>query len=206
MENAKKMLIIILLLMMVGSNIFPECKFDVDKMVIDNSLYLKNVTRKPITYDYLLQLDLRNPCGFTAEQLRIALPASMKDLAGTYIIQEKDGMNALFKAAMDALESHNATKCFKPNNISGWFTDRNFKSKEECILYVGSKIRRWYLTEPIKEHYSDVGKYYKGYTISDVVYYYSPKTNGELNVEYIHTVTSIVYNWIRIIEDSSLKN
>ncbi len=104
--------------------------------------------------------DLTVPSGFTEEELAAGLRGELISLAPDFIAaEEKYGVNAVFLAAVAALESGWGKSCFRPNNIFGW-SGKNFGSKEECIDFVASKIAEHYL--------SDGGKYYNGKTVAGV--------------------------------------
>ncbi len=105
-------------------------------------------------------LDLTQPCGLSAEELAFGLKGKLPELAPEFIAaEEKYGVNAVFLAAVAALESGWGKSCFRPNNIFGW-SGKSFESKQECIDFVASKIAEHYLSEN--------GKYYHGKTVSGV--------------------------------------
>lgn len=179
------------------------------KVEINTDMYVDNFVKiEPPTYDELLVMDMREPCGLTLEQLEMALPEPMKELAPYYLEQEEYGLNAVFKASMDSIESYNGTRCFRSNNIAGWFTDKNFESKEDCIIYTSRKIREWYLTEPHEcddnciyvtaTGHCQLGQYYNGYTFSDIIKRYSPKDDGTFNQRYVDMATWRTYNMYQI--------
>ena len=114
------------------------------------------------------RIDLTSPCGFSAEELSRGLLGELSFFAEEFLEAEEEyGVNALFLAAVAALESGWGRYCFRPNNIFGW-SGKNFESKEECIDFVASKIAEHYLSED--------GKYYNGKTVSGVNVFY----NGNL--------------------------
>ncbi|MBQ2898699.1 MAG: glucosaminidase domain-containing protein [Oscillospiraceae bacterium] len=111
------------------------------------------------------ELDLTTPCGYSAEELSAGLLGELSGFAENFIAaEEKYGVNALFLAAVAALESGWGRYCFRPNNIFGW-SGKDFGSKEECIDFVASKIAEHYLSEK--------GKYYGGKTVSGVNKFYN---------------------------------
>ena len=106
------------------------------------------------------ELDLTTPCGYSAKELSSGLLGELSAFGEEFIAaEEKYGVNAIFLAAVAALESGWGKYCFRPNNIFGW-SGKDFESKEECIDFVASKIAEHYLSED--------GKYYHGKTISGV--------------------------------------
>ena len=111
------------------------------------------------------KLDLTTPCGYSPEELSAGLLGELSFLAEEFIAaEEKYGVNALFLAAVAALESGWGRYCFRPNNIFGW-SGKDFESREECVDFVASKIAEHYLSEE--------GKYYGGKTVSGVNKFYN---------------------------------
>lgn len=137
-------------------------------------------------------------CGLTLEQLQAGLMYDLVPLAETYLsVEQEFNVNAVIKAAQDALESDWGRQCFKKNNISGYFTSLEFWTKEECIYYTTSKLEEQYIQPPHEEcnHTNcKVGIFYNGRTIYDVSIRYCPTENGEVNVEYADKVCEIAYN------------
>ena len=104
--------------------------------------------------------DVTLSCGLSEEELALGLLGELRSLAPEFIsAEEKYSVNAVFLAAVAALESGWGKFCFRPNNIFGW-SGKNFDSKEECIDFVASKIAEHYLSED--------GKYYNGKTVAGV--------------------------------------
>lgn len=105
-------------------------------------------------------LDLTLPSGISEKELANGLKGELKELAGDFVAaEEKYGVNAVFLAAVAALESGWGKSCFRANNIFGW-SGKSFGSKEECVDFVASKIAEHYLSEN--------GKYFHGKTVSGV--------------------------------------
>lgn len=142
----------------------------------------------------------------TVEQLEKGLMYDLKPLAHAYIFAEETyNVNAVIKAAQDALESDWGRNCFATNNISGFFTDAEFWSKEECIYYTASKLEKWYI-QPAHEGCNhpncEVGKFYTGRTIYDVSVNYCPGEDGGVNYEYADKVCEIAYDiWRRALSE-----
>ena len=110
-------------------------------------------------------LDLTTKSGFSAEELSKGLLGELSSFSEDFIAaEEKYGVNAVFLAAVAALESGWGKYCFRPNNIFGW-SGKDFETKEECIDFVASKISEHYLSEG--------GKYYNGKTVSGVNVFYN---------------------------------
>lgn len=150
------------------------------------------------TLEEIKSMSMNESCGLTVEELEKGLLYDLKPLAKTYI--EVEGyvkVNAVIKAAQDALESDWGRNCFKNNNISGFFTENGFDSKSECIYFVGEKLHLWYLTPPEKCKCNmdecPVGQYYNGETIYDVSISYCPTEKGGINEEYGDLVCEIAY-------------
>ena len=100
------------------------------------------------------------PCNLSEKELSMGLLGELSYYAGEFIDAEKKyGVNAVFLAAVAALESGWGRYCFRPNNIFGW-SGKDFESKEECIDFVASKIKEYYLSED--------GKYYNGKTVEGI--------------------------------------
>lgn len=113
-----------------------------------------------INYEQAFELDLTTPCGYSAAELSKGLLGELSALSEDFIkAEEKYGVNALFLAAVAALESGWGKYCFRPNNIFGW-SGKDFETKSECIDFVASKISEHYLSEE--------GKYHYGKTVSAV--------------------------------------
>lgn len=105
-------------------------------------------------------MDLTEKSGFSAEQLEAGLREELVFLAKDFIAAEKRyGVNAVFLAAVAALESGWGKSCFRENNIFGW-KGKNFDSKAECIDFVAAKMAELYLCED--------GKYYNGKNLAGV--------------------------------------
>ena len=113
-----------------------------------------------ITPEEVYSFDLTEKSGVSEEMLEKALLKNLSPLAKEFVLAEKNhGVNAIFLAAVAALESGWGEYCFRENNIFGW-SGKSFSSKEECIDFVASKIAENYLSED--------GKYHNGKNISGV--------------------------------------
>ena len=111
-----------------------------DKIEKDTSIYYANML---------------TPSEITEEELAQALKYDLIDLAGVFLEAEEEyGVNAVHLAAIAALESGWGRYQFEENNIFGFFTETEFKSEEECIMYVAGFLAEHYLSKD--------GMYYGG--------------------------------------------
>lgn len=142
----------------------------------------------------------------TMEQLEKGLLYDLKPLAEAYIYAENTyNVNAVLKAAQDALESDWGRNCFKKNNISGFFTNSEFWSKEECIYFTSERLEKWYIQPPHEEcnhRNCEIGQFFEGRTIYDVTIHYCPVEDGGINYEYGDMVCAIALDiYKRIYEE-----
>ena len=104
---------------------------------------------------------IEEPCGMSTEELETVLKGELKNYAQEFLWAEADyGISATFLASVAAAESAWGEKQFRPNNIFGYMTKREFSSISENIDFVAWKLRKNFLNEN--------GKYYRGGTISDI--------------------------------------
>lgn len=104
--------------------------------------------------------DLTEKCGLSEQELAQGMKDELVFLSEDFLAaEEKYSVNAVFLAAVAALESGWGKSCFLPNNIFGW-NGKSFSSKSECVDFVASKLAEHYLSED--------GKYYNGKTVSGV--------------------------------------
>lgn len=109
----------------------------------------------------------------TKEELEYALKGNLKELSATYIEAEKEtGVNAIFIAAISALESGwgKSYMATHMNNLFG-YGKKTFSSKEECILHVAKALKENYLSKD--------GPFYNGTSVSSVEICYCPSPVGE---------------------------
>lgn len=139
---------------------------------------------------YIADKPLLTPCGLSEEALQNALKGRLKELAGVFLeAEEKTGVNALFLAAVAALESGwgESKAAREKNNLFGW-TGQNgyqqFESRKDCILTVAQRLRDLYLTPG--------GRYFHGYTVEAVNRCYNGRPEWETAIvgimENIHGV------------------
>ena len=104
---------------------------------------------------------IEEPCGLSTEELEAVLKGELKNYAQAFLHAEEDyGINACFLASIAALESGWGEHQFKPNNIFGFMTRKQFSSVEENIDFVSWWLRKHFLNEN--------GRYYRGGSISDI--------------------------------------
>ncbi len=148
---------------------FSDIEVESETMIHSNNTGFKAQKSVPTltVYEGLLI-----PSNISASQLERALYYELKEYAGDFIeAEKKTGVNAVFLASVAALESgwgrSNVAK--NKNNLYGWTADKgeymSFNNKKECISFVASKFKELYL--------SPNGKYFKGYEVESVNYYYN---------------------------------
>lgn len=130
---------------------------------------------------YIADKPLLTPCDLSEEALQNALKGRLKELAGVFLeAEEKTGVNALFLAAVAALESGwgESKAAREKNNLFGW-TGQNgyqqFESRKDCILTVAQRLRELYLTPG--------GRYFHGYTVEAVNRCYNGRPEWEKAVQ-----------------------
>lgn len=169
------------------------------------------------TFEEVKNMSMYSSCGLSLWQLEKGLQGDLKDMALTYFDAEgMFGVNAVIKAAQDAFESDWGRICFEDNNISGFFTDIDFPSKEDCILTTASRLQVWYLLPPedcICPYHSGktedkgsctFGQYYHGNTIYDISVKYCPTKHGGINYNYGDKVSQIAYEiYLRAFEEDT---
>ena len=129
-------------------------------IIIIIPLALSKTEAFAMTKEEALSYVLTEKSEYSPEELSKGLCWELISLSDDFIhAEQKYGVNAVFLAAVAALESGWGRYCFKENNIFGW-SGKSFESKAECIDFVASKIAEHYLSEE--------GKYYNGKTLSGV--------------------------------------
>lgn len=171
------------------------------------------------TLEEVQNMSMFSSCGLSYEQLERGLQGELKDLAWCYFDAEgMYGVNAVLKAAQDALESDWGRVCFQPNNISGFFTDIDFSSKEECIDLTAARLQTWYLLPPEDcicsyhsgetEEYNGCtfGQFYHGSSIYEVSISYCPIDGNSVNYEYGNMVSEIAWGiYKRAFESATMQ-
>lgn len=150
------------------------------------------------TYEEVQNMSMYSSCGLTFEQFESALLGDLKEYAWDYYdAQGKYGVNAVLKAAQDALESDWGRACFSTNNISGFFTEQEFTSKSDCIDFTASRLQLWYLLPPedcdCGRDDCTFGQFYKGDSVYEVSIKYCPIDGKSVNYVYGDKVSEIAY-------------
>lgn len=112
--------------------------------------------------------NLLSPSNITAEELEAGLLGNLPELSEAYIKAEKEtGVNAIFIAAISALESGwgKSSMARNMNNLFG-YGKKTFETKEAGIMHVANALKNNYLTKS--------GPYYHGYSVDDVAVCYCP--------------------------------
>lgn len=123
------------------------------------------------------------PCGLTVQELESGLLGGLKPYAKAFLqAEEETGVNAVFLAAVAALESGwgDSRIAQEKNNLFGWGGASGymaFESKEACISKVAERIKALYLTPE--------GKYFNGYTVQAVNERYNASWQWGKTVEQI---------------------
>lgn len=187
-----------------NGNSIIENKVNINTRNINYSSIKTKYTRNlPSTINEVLELDLREPSGLTYEELENSLKGELRELAPAYYhIEKVYGINAVFKASQDAIESGWGEYCFKENNISGWFTHSSFSSKEECVLYTSKLFKDMYLTEPDYTN-KNIGINFNGYTIPDISIKYNPIDGVNPNYDYSIAIAEIMLDIYSDVEKST---
>ena len=104
---------------------------------------------------------ITEPCGLSTEELEAVLKGELKQYAEAFLQAEADyDINAVFLASIAAAESGWGEKQFRPDNIFGFMTNKEFESVEHNIDFVAWWLRKHYLNE--------WGCYYRGGTIEAI--------------------------------------
>lgn len=115
---------------------------------------------------------IEEPCGMSTEELETVLKGNLKNYAQEFLWAEEDyGISATFLASIAAAESAWGRRCFRPNNIFGYMTNRKFSSIPENIDFVAWKLKKNYLNKN--------GKYYRGGTIEAIGKIWCPDGTGD---------------------------
>lgn len=147
--------------------------------------YLMSKNEVNIIDNISFNMDLRSKSKYSANDYNKMLAGTSLYGLGTAFKQCDDiGINSLFILALACHESNygNSDLSRYKNNIFGFMAyDRDpyncakaFSSKEECIQYVSKYIHDNYLTEN--------GKFFYGYTISDVNVKYASDTSWSTKI------------------------
>ena len=125
---------------------------------------------------------------YNAEELERGLLRGLIELAPAFVAaQEEYGIDAVFLAAVAALESGWGAFPIRETNLFG-FGNMSFETKEAGVDHVASFLKRAYLTEG--------GQYYKGVSVTNVAHYYCP-----VNPSWPGMVGQLMKEIVRRIED-----
>ena len=166
-----------------------EKQADIKEVDLKNSLYsmgadqvIEDVAVPTYSMDELYALDLREPTGFTVDDLALITRKGLVGCEEAFVkAEETYGVNCIFLMSIASLESAYGTQMFRPNNMFG-YGRTGFSSKQEGImtvakglgarylnpsgsLYGGSPtlkgVNKRYAANP--QWYYKVGKYMQGY-------------------------------------------
>ncbi len=166
-----------------------EMKANIKEVDLSEKLYdhaasvvIDDVAVPTYSLDELYALDLREPTGFTANDLKMITRKGLVGCEEAFVkAEETYGVNSIFLMSIASLESAYGTQMFRPNNMFG-YGRTGFSSKQEGImtvakglgtrylnpsgsLYGGSPtlkgVNKRYAANP--QWYYKVGKYMKGY-------------------------------------------
>lgn len=105
----------------------------------------KQETIPAYSISQIYELDLRNPSGVTAADLKLVTSAGLVGLEEAFVnAEEKYGVNCVFLMSIASLESAKGTMMFRSNNMFG-YGNTGFSSKAEGINVVASDLSSRYL-------------------------------------------------------------
>ena len=126
----------------------------------------------------IIDSDIREHCGYTAEELEEGLKYDLKPLAQDFLDAEEEyDVNAIVLASIAAEESGWGRYCFRSYNIFGFKTSTTFSSYGECIDYVARFLSNKYL--------SPDGSCYNGTSLSAVNKCYNGNNSWYNNIKSI---------------------
>lgn len=163
---------------------------DVIEENVENNI-ISNASGKNL--ELTVDSDLRVASNVTAEEIDVMLSGTMlQGLGSAFVrVEQEYGVNALYMMGLACVESAWGQSEFaiKRNNLYGWnAVDSNprkatsFNSKEECTLYVASKLKANYLTES--------GPYHEGFSARSIdVHYCTDKQHAD---KIVNVVSNLV--------------
>lgn len=163
---------------------------DVIEENVENNI-ISNVSEKNL--ELTVDSDLRVASNVTAEEIDVMLSGTLlQGLGSAFVrVEQEYGVNALYMMGLACIESAWGQSEFavKRNNLYGWnAVDSNprkatsFNSKEECTLYVASKLKANYLTEG--------GAYHEGFSARSIdVHYCTDKQHAD---KIVNVVSNLV--------------
>jgi len=152
---------------------------------------ISNVSGKNL--ELTVDSDLRVASNVATEEIDIMLSGTLLHGLGSAFVrvEQEYGVNALYMMGLACVESAWGQSEFavKRNNLYGWnAVDSNprkatsFNSKEECTLYVASKLKANYLTEG--------GPYHEGFSARSIdVHYCTDKQHAD---KIVNVVSNLV--------------
>lgn len=105
----------------------------------------KQETIPAYSISQIYSLDLREPSGVTAAELKLVTSKGLVGLEEAFVnAEEKYGVNCIFLMSIASLESAKGTMMFRPNNMFG-YGKTGFSSKAEGINVVAKGLASRYL-------------------------------------------------------------
>lgn len=137
---------------------------------------------KQVQSENMLELDLRNPSGFTPKELESVTKYGLSGLGGDFAAQDSK-VNSIFLIAVAALESGWGRFKLTQYNLFGMYRYVP-NSYSECIEHVAAYLQTNYLTQG--------GEWYHGVTVPAVNTEYCVNSNGSPNTSW---ATRSVRSW-----------
>lgn len=105
----------------------------------------KQETIPAYSISQIYSMDLREPSGVTAAELKLVTSKGLVGLEEAFVnAEEKYGVNCIFLMSIASLESAKGTMMFRPNNMFG-YGKTGFSSKAEGINVVAKSLASRYL-------------------------------------------------------------
>lgn len=105
----------------------------------------KQETIPAYSISQIYSMDLREPSGVTAAELKLVTSKGLVGLEEAFVnAEEKYGVNCIFLMSIASLESAKGTMMFRPNNMFG-YGKTGFSSKAEGINVVAKGLATKYL-------------------------------------------------------------
>ncbi|MCI8646305.1 MAG: hypothetical protein HFE76_05750 [Firmicutes bacterium] len=105
----------------------------------------KQETIPAYSISQIYSMDLREPSGVTAAELKLVTSKGLVGLEEAFVnAEEKYGVNCIFLMSIASLESAKGTMMFRPNNMFG-YGKTGFSSKAEGINVVAKGLASRYL-------------------------------------------------------------
>lgn len=195
MDNIRKLLIINVILAIIYQiiPIITEVERKTFYEEINQKFSIEESVEKVKNYDLSVDTDLRKKSNLSASDYDSMLKnTALYGLGNAFEEAEQThNVNGLYLVGLACLESAYGTSGYarNRNNLVGWnAVDSNpnkasyFDSKEECILFVASKLKTNYLTEN--------GAYFEGYSARAIdVHYCTDKLHADKIVNIVNNLT-----------------